>query len=541
MKNIIKEIVFDETILNVIYDNNGFENKIKFLYDKSFFKNSVISDLKEQNFYNKNFFPCEIKGNHIKLIIFENINRDTIELLHKKNINNITYFYANKEQFLKSLKEYNEIEKKIKIIDSNNIGDIFEIHTKENIYEIGDEARNDSYQDISNNLFVDSPMIIKGVSAIIHQGIEKNASDIHIEALEKYVRIRYRIDGILIESNRISINLLPGIISRLKIMASLNITERRLPQDGSFQLIKDKEKMDFRISIVPTINGEKAVIRILDNRIINVNLEDLNLNENNYNLLKNEIKKTKGIILICGPTGSGKTSSLYAILKTINDGKLNISTVEDPVEYKLDGINQVQCQSEIGRDFATILRAYLRQDPDVLMIGEIRDYETAEIAIKSALTGHLVLSTIHTNDSIGAIYRLLNIGILPYMLSASINLIISQRLVRRLCVHCKIQDEDFMGKLVLLNGNDVINSTEKHIFYKGNGCEKCNFTGYMGRLGIFEILPITDSIKDAIDKKMSLKELEITAKNNGLKYLYEDGIEKAREGLTSLDEIIKHS
>jgi len=535
MKNTIRELSFDQDVLHIAFqkDNSGTIHHIKFVYDPPFFQNALLGKMKEEKLDKGTFFPCSIDERYVKLVVFQNLSGDIIDFFYRKNKRVVICYYADKAQFLEGLKCYRALEQKAKTEDGNNLDRIF----SENPPEIREDSAVEAYKDINSALFADSPMIVKGVSAIIDKGLEKRASDVHIEPFPQYVRIRYRIDGMLTESDRISVTLLQGLISRLKIMANLDITERRLPQDGSFQLIKNGETLDFRISFVPTINGEKAVIRILDKKILSVRLEELGLGDSQYALLKREIAKTKGIILICGPTGSGKTSTLYALLKTINNGGLNISTVEDPVEYKLEGISQVQCHNEIGRTFAATLRAFLRQDPDVLMIGEIRDPETAEIAIKAALTGHLVLSTVHTNDALGSIYRLINIGIPPYMLSASVNLAMSQRLIRKLCPHCREPDADYAGKLAWLEAGDIPEGNP--IFYRGKGCPGCGFTGFVGRTGIFELLPLDMDLKEAVDRRVPFRELEKLARKNGLKYLREHGVEKAAAGITSLDEIIR--
>ncbi len=399
------------------------------------------------------------------------------------------------------------------------------------------KEKNVSGVKIDNSLEVENSNIVKGLSSIILQGVEKRASDIHIEPLRDGIRIRYRIDGILYEEMRLDIAFHLSLISRLKIISHLDITERRIPQDGKFQMEINKKRVDFRVSIVPLITGEKAVIRILDREVLDFELEKLGLSSEDYRKVNQLIGKKNGILLSCGPTGSGKSSLIYSILKRLNDGRVNISTVEDPVEYEIEGVNQVQYNQEIGRDFTTILKSYLRQDPDILMIGEIRDYETAEIAVKSALTGHLVLSTLHTNDSVSGIFRLLNIGVERYMLSASIIGIISQRLVRKLCPHCRERDSNFRGKLSLLKLDSK--RYEDRIFYTGKGCEHCNHSGYLERIAIFEILVIDDEIRELIDNGASIQILESKAREKGMKTLIEDGLEKALLGITSLDEIIR--
>lgn len=339
------------------------------------------------------------------------------------------------------------------------------------------------------------------------------------------------------EAEKISLELLSPIISRLKVISSLDITEKRMPQDGRFNLEIRGKKIDFRVSIMPVINGEKAVIRILDRDIIEFEIEKIGMLKTDYNRLLFQLNRKNGIFLVSGPTGSGKSSTLYSLLKKLNTGEVNISTVEDPVEYEIDGINQVQCKSDIGRNFASVLRAYLRQDPDILMVGEIRDHETAEIAVKAAITGHLVLSTIHTNDSIGGINRLLNIGVQPYMVSASLIGILSQRLVRRLCPYCQEKDENWKVKIQLLGYK--YERYPENIFYMGKGCEKCSYTGYKGRTAVFEMFELNEKVKEMIEKGNSYQEIEREALNNGMKKLIEDGIEKAGMRITSLDEILR--
>ena len=416
--------------------------------------------------------------------------------------------------------------------NSDKIKDIFKElnhHTK--------KSKNTSELKIDSSLEANNPIVVKGLGAIILSGVEKKASDIHIEPQKDRSRIRYRIDGILYEEMDFDISLHSSIISRLKILSKLDITEKKIPQDGKFRMKIGEKTIDFRVSIVPLITGEKGVIRILDSQSYDFNLENLGLNYTDYRKLSTLISKKNGIILACGPTGSGKSSLIYSILKRLNNGEVNISTVEDPVEYEIAGINQVQYNSDVGRDFSTILKAYLRQDPDILMIGEIRDYETAEIGVKAALTGHLVLSTLHTYDTISGIFRLLNIGIERYMISASVIGIVAQRLVRKLCPHCLTLDKDFITKLTLLKLDQTFYRDKT--FYTSSGCEYCNYTGYSGRTAIFELLTIDDEIKNFIETGASIHELQVLLKNKKINTLIEDGIEKALNKITSLDEVIR--
>lgn len=369
----------------------------------------------------------------------------------------------------------------------------------------------------------------KGLYSILLEAIKFSASDIHIESLTEQVRIRYRLNGLLKEVARFDKNFLPAIISKLKILSGLDIVEKRKAQDGRFSFLYKEREIDFRTSIIPTMNGEKAVIRILDKFNYNFTLQDLYLTEENKKTFLRAINQNSGIILVNGPTGSGKSSTLYSILKYKNSDEVNISTVEDPIEYQIDGINQIQCKDDIGLNFATILRSLLRQDPDILMIGEIRDKDTAEIAVKASLTGHLVFSTLHSNDSLGCINRLINLGVNDYLLSLVLTMIVSQRLVRKLCPHCKKIDSEYKEKLSSLSLDEK--NYQDIIFYTSVGCEKCMNTGYIGRLPIFEIVFFDEKLRNSLLKKETIK--------SDHKKLLDDGIIKAEQGLTSLDELLR--
>ena len=369
----------------------------------------------------------------------------------------------------------------------------------------------------------------KGLYSILLEAIKFSASDIHIESLTEQVRIRYRLNGLLKEVARFDKNFLPAIISKLKILSGLDIVEKRKAQDGRFSFLYKEREIDFRTSIIPTMNGEKAVIRILDKFNYNFTLQDLYLTEENKKIFLKAINQNSGIILVNGPTGSGKSSTLYSILKYKNSDEVNISTVEDPIEYQIDGINQIQCKDDIGLNFATILRSLLRQDPDILMIGEIRDKDTAEIAVKASLTGHLVFSTLHSNDSLGCINRLINLGVNDYLLSLVLTMIVSQRLVRKLCPHCKKIDSEYKEKLSSLSLDEK--NYQDIVFYTSVGCEKCMNTGYIGRLPIFEIIFFDEELRNSLLKKETIKSEH--------KKLLDDGIIKAEQCLTSLDELLR--
>jgi|GEM_PF-1280641 len=532
MKNTIQSFEFIDNNFSVSGQEYNKEFTKNYIFDKNFFENLILRDLEENDYYSKIFLPIEIKEKNVTIITYQYIENEFSNIFFTKYKKKLIYYFISENDYIVVHSNYVELKKRFL---SKDYEEIFNPIDK-NDYEVKENTYTNDYLDIDDTLNAESPAIIKGITALIHQALEQKASDIHLEPQKERILIRYRIDGVLIVVREIAIKLHQGFVSRLKIMSNLDITERRLPQDGRFRLKSNNEEIDFRISIVPTIHGEKAVIRILNNNILDINLENIGLNDKNYSLLSKEIKKTKGIILVTGPTGSGKSSTLYAIIKTINNEDINICTVEDPVENQIIGVNQVQCHHEIGRDFKTILRAFLRQDPDVLMVGEIRDYPTAEIAIKAAMTGHLVFSTLHTNDAISGVFRLTNLGIESYMISATVNLIISQRLVRKLCNNCKIVDENYREKLSLLKSS-LKNSFQK--FYTEKGCKDCNFTGYKGRIGLFEIFHLNDTIREAIDKHKNLTTLINISRENGMIFLLDDALEKAEAGITSLDEIIR--
>jgi type IV pilus assembly protein PilB len=381
--------------------------------------------------------------------------------------------------------------------------------------------------------------VIKLVNLMLVQAIKDRASDIHIEPFEKQLRLRYRVDGMLYDSTAPPKGLQSALASRIKIMANLDIAERRLPQDGRFRIKLAGREVDLRVSILPTIHGEKIVMRVLDKGNLNLNLESLNLPADDLQKFKNAIDAPHGMILMTGPTGSGKTSTLYAVLTQLNTSDVNIVTVEDPVEYQMLGVNQMQVKPEIGLTFAGGLRSILRQDPDIVMVGEIRDSETADIAVKAALTGHLVLSTLHTNDAPGAIARMVDMGIEPFLVSSSVLMVCAQRLVRKICPHCKEAFKvpaDVIQRLSLTAEEAAANT-----YYRGRGCSRCKDTGFLGRMAILEVLAITNSLREQILRDTSAKGLKDLALKEGLKTLRMSGLEKAKAGLTSLDEVLRVS
>ncbi len=381
----------------------------------------------------------------------------------------------------------------------------------------------------------DKPLV-KLVDGIISDAIKRGASDIHIESYEKRIRVRYRLDGNLQEMSPLPFKYRPAIVSRVKIMADLDISERRLPQDGRIKVKIGDRAVDIRVSVLPTIFGEKVVMRILDPRSLMVDLTKLGFPEKGLKQFAEAIKLPYGMVLVTGPTGSGKTTTLYSALKQINEPDINIMTAEDPVEFNFDGINQVQVKSEIGFTFATCLRSFLRQDPDVIMVGEIRDGETADIAIRAALTGHLVFSTVHTNDAASTINRLVDIGVPGYLVASAVRLIMAQRMVRKICNFCK--DEVKVKPEALLRLGVPENEIKDFKVYQGKGCQECNNTGFSGRTGLFEIMPITPEIEKMIMEGKSSQDIKEYAVTNGMLTLRMAAIEKIKKGITTVEEVI---
>ncbi|MBP8304266.1 MAG: Flp pilus assembly complex ATPase component TadA [Phycisphaerae bacterium] len=377
--------------------------------------------------------------------------------------------------------------------------------------------------------------VIKLVNYLISNAIREGASDIHIEPKEKICRIRYRIDGALFEAKQAPIKMHPAIVSRIKIMANLDISERRLPQDGKVSAIVGGRAVDLRISTLPTNHGEKTVIRILDSRSIIRGLEQLGMEPGTCRTFREQIDRPHGIFLVTGPTGSGKSTTLYTALRHMDGDKLNISTVEDPVEYQLDFCNQIQVNEKIGLTFAGALRSLLRQDPDIVMVGEIRDNETARIAVQAALTGHLVLSTLHTNDAPSSITRLVNIGIDAYLIAASLNAVLAQRLVRKICPACK---EPFKVPEAMLPLISKVGLQPEQILH-GAGCAQCRGSGYSGRLGIYELLVVDDRLREMINSDASVAAMRRAFCEGGGATLFDDGMEKVRQGVTTLEEILR--
>ncbi|MGH7276283.1 MAG: GspE/PulE family protein, partial [Candidatus Rokuibacteriota bacterium] len=383
----------------------------------------------------------------------------------------------------------------------------------------------------------DEAPVVKLVNMVLVDAIQKGASDIHFESYEKVFRIRFRMDGVLHEMLAPPKRLEAAMLSRLKIMSNLDIAERRMPQDGRIKLRYSNREIDFRVSTLPTIFGEKAVLRILDKDALKLDMTQLGFDEWSLEKFNAAIHQPYGMVLITGPTGSGKTTTLYSAIHTINSPDVNIMTAEDPVEYNLKGVNQVQINEHVGRTFAATLRSFLRQDPDVILVGETRDLETAQISIRAALTGHLVFSTLHTNDCPSTIARLLDMGLQPFLVASSLLLILAQRLGRKICKACREPYEGDEESLVPYG--HVPQGLGKVTFSKGKGCPTCNFTGMKGRMAIYEVMPVSEELRDGILKNAPTAELRAMAQSQGMRTLRQSGLLKVLDGTTTIEEVLR--
>jgi len=381
--------------------------------------------------------------------------------------------------------------------------------------------------------------VVKLVNHILMDAIRKQASDIHVEPYEKSLRVRFRIDGVLYENMKPPYALKNALVSRLKIMSKLDISERRLPQDGRIKLKAKGREMDFRVSVLPTLFGEKVVLRLLDKSNLQLDMTKLGFEVAQYKDFREAIYSPYGMVLVTGPTGSGKTTTLYSALSELNKSSQNISTVEDPVEFNLHGINQVNIHESIGLNFAAALRSFLRQDPDIIMLGEIRDFETAEVAIKAALTGHLVLSTLHTNDAPSTVNRMLNMGVESFLVASAVNLILAQRLVRRVCSECKVEEET--QPEVLLDLGVAEDELGTFTNFVGRGCPVCNGTGYRGRVALYEVMPMHEQIRELVLLGASAAEIKKESIRLGMLTLRRSGINKMMQGMTTVEEVIRAS
>jgi len=468
----------------------------------------------------------------IKVIMHDPLGFETIEKLRFVLNREIEVALAPKEAIVEAInKYYGRSSGETESVDS-----MLQEFTDTAI-DFAEDAGAGGRPGTTNTLEEGDAPVIKLVHLIIQEAVTMRASDIHIEPFADRVRIRYRIDGVLMERDSAPRRLLGAIVSRLKIMGSIDIAEKRRPQDGRIKILVAGKDIDLRVSILPTTHGQSVVMRILDRDNIKVGLQDLGFADDDFARFKTMVKRPNGILLVTGPTGSGKTTTLYAALNELNRPDVKIITAEDPVEYYLPGVNQCEVKAKIGMTFARIIRAMLRQNPNILLVGEIRDLETAETAIQASLTGHLVFSTLHTNDAPSAITRLVDIGIQPFLVASSVLAIMAQRLVRKVCPKCKVRYEPPAHLLAGLGLRPEL--AKKANFMKGKGCNNCNKKGYRGRMGIFELMTLTTQIRELTFKGESTQVIRRLARKQGMRTLFEDGIIKAIKGQTTLDEVLR--
>ena len=479
-----------------------------------------------------NTVPVEMGPNTIQLAVFDLITPEVMDELMFVLTRDVSFVIAREEDVKTRINQFYGDE-------SDAVNDMLSTLESE-IEGVGDSVtlgEKDDEKGIEEA--AGSTPVIRFVNLVLYQAINDRASDIHFEPFEKEFKIRYRVDGALYEMAPPPKRLAMPIISRIKVMSGLNISERRLPQDGRIQLHVGGRLIDLRVSTLPTQFGESVVLRVLDRSVVSLDLENLGIPDDIFNVLIKDIDKPNGIIVVTGPTGSGKTTTLYSALNRINSVEMKILTAEEPVEYDIEGLVQVPIHESVGNTFANILRAFLRQDPDAMMIGEIRDLETAQIAIQSSLTGHLVFSTLHTNDASGAITRLIDMDVEPYLISSTLEAVLGQRLVRLICEHCKTPykpDEEVM-KTLGVKEKDV----EGRNFFYGRGCAKCNETGYHGRRGIYEYLTVTEPIRRLINERKPTLIIKDKAVEMGMRTLREDGIRNVLDGYTTVEEVVKYT
>jgi len=472
------------------------------------------------------FLPLGIDGNLLKVAAAVPVQAHILDALRQFSNFPLKLFLARREDILAQIE---------KVYESGNAL-VRELYGEADVLGDGEGVGEDELESL-RVLAEDAP-VVRLVQQIIANAVDARASDIHLEIYENVFKVRYRIDGVLHDVESPPRRMFLPAISHLKLRARMNIAERRLPQDGRIKMAIHSREIDMRVSTVPTMHGESMVIRILDQGTTVLDLDLLGFEPDTLAAFRHNILQPHGMILVTGPTGSGKTTTLYGALNQINTPELKIITVEDPVEYQIDGINQMQVKSQIGLTFASSLRSIVRQDPDVIMVGEIRDRETAEIAIQSALTGHLVFSTLHTNDSFSAPHRLLDMGVESYLIASSVLMILAQRLVRVICPHCKQETVPTEMDLLFLQQEGIQLDAGAHL-YKGAGCTHCANTGYMGRAGIYELLPLTGKIREAILKKAPAEVIRNAALAENVRTMRTDGLTKVMAGTTTLDELAR--
>ncbi|MBU1233347.1 MAG: type IV-A pilus assembly ATPase PilB [Proteobacteria bacterium] len=495
-------------------------------------------------------FPLRLAGNTLQITMAEPTDTEAVEKLQHIMGKDLSVCVSMEDDLVDAYKQYYGIDAEEAESFSSIVGDDFE--EEMSVTEIDDfgsivaEAADDfeieaDEEDIGGDQFAasDAP-IIKLVNGILVKAVQDGVSDIHVEPYEKSMQVRYRKDGSLFKSMNLPLTIKNAMVARLKILANLDITERRVPQDGRIKMRLGRNRsVDFRVSSLPTLFGESVVLRILDKSSLNVDLTKLGFEVETFEALKRCLKRPQGLLLVTGPTGSGKTVTLYSALNSLNSEDIKILTAEDPVEFNFKGINQVNVHAEVGMTFAAALKAFLRQDPDIIMVGEIRDMDTAEIAIKAAMTGHLVFSTLHTNDSAATIGRLIDIGIPPFMLASSITMVLSQRLGRRLCSKCKKPEQHDPQELLSMGFKEE--EVDYVVTYGPVGCPDCNGLGYKGRVGFFELMEVTDEVAKAISAEVPEDHLRKIAHQEGMVPLRQAAIEKVRQGVTSVEEALRRT
>lgn len=511
--------------------------------EKKVIEQDVLRIIPEPVAKKRNVVVFEKTPVSVKVAMLNPDDIQTIDFIKKKTGLNVISCLASEAGMKVALRQY---ERSLKAEFGEMVDDEQEIKVEaESSGEVVDVEK--ASQEVS---------VVQVVDTLIKHAILQQASDIHIEPMEKDAIVRYRIDGILHDAMFLPKKIMPGIIARIKVLANLKIDEHRLPQDGRFKVEKDDYRIAFRVSILPVFDGEKVVMRLLDESSKNLTLKKMGFLSRDLEVVEREVKKPNGMILVTGPTGSGKTTTLYTVLDMLNTHDVNISTVEDPVEYRMQRVNQTQVNAKIGMTFAAALRSLLRQDPDIIMVGEIRDNETMEIAIHAAMTGHLVLSTIHTNSAAATIPRLLDMGAEPFLVASTINVIIAQRLVRKVCGDCKKSYQLDKKQLDGLSGAfdqkvilerireqpqfvDTVKKWEDIVFYRAEGCAQCGNEGYKGRMGIYEVLEMTEKVEKMVTSKATAEEIEQQARWDGMHTMIEDGMIKAALGYTSIEEILR--
>ncbi|MGK0176438.1 MAG: type IV pilus assembly protein PilB [Lentimonas sp.] len=477
--------------------------------------------------------PVELSETSISLFAKDPFNSSVVDVLTFSLNKDVKIIVCDPDQVDKLIiSTYGEEKSSIDDLLGDLADDLFD--NNKNLFD-GDEAMSDSdLTDIANQ----TP-IIRFVNLVLQQAIKDQASDIHFEPFEDQFRIRYRIDGALYEMAPPPKSLAIPVTSRIKVLSNLNISESRIPQDGRIKMTISGRPVDLRVSTLPTRFGESVVLRVLDKSVVNLNLESLGLNDDIIETIRDLVDRPNGIFIVTGPTGSGKTTTLYSALREVNVVDTKILTAEDPVEYEIEGIMQVSINHQVGLNFSRVLRAFLRQDPDKIMIGEIRDLETAQIAVQAALTGHVVLSTLHTNDAPGAVTRLIDMGLEPFLLSASIEAILAQRLVRRICKSCRTAYEPEHDLIELL-GVEPLEIADKDFFY-GEGCAHCNETGYRGRIGLFEMMVVSDTIRDLINNRAPTLVIKQKALEQGMRSLRSSGLRTIFDGNSTVEEVLKYT